>query len=831
MLILSRVHSAVPAPRGIASAKTPVRTGWRRVCACLLAVAVVALAGRSGGTAAPSPTPPRVSAVVPPVAELFPLDSVRLLDGPFQVAQQTDHDYLLQLEPDRLLAWFRKEAGLPPKAAVYPGWESLGIAGQSLGHYLSALATMWQATGDERLRARIGYIVDELAACQQANGNGYVSAIPHGKEIFAQVARGELTNKSAFNFNNAWVPWYTMHKLFAGLIDADERAGNPRARAVVVALADWCGTVVNPLDDAQMQRMLAVEHGGMAESLAEISAMTGEAKYLTLAEKFRHAAVFDPLARGEDRLNGLHANTQIPKMIGYDRIYQLTRDETYGRVARNFWNFVVHDRSFATGGHGTHERFFNPAKFRENMLSAIGPETCNTYNMLKLTERLFAEQPTGELMDYYERALYNHILGSQVPGRPGEFSYYTSMRPGAYRTFSKPFDNFWCCVDTGMENHARYGDIIYAHEGADKLLVNLFVPSKLQWQGMTLRQETSYPADGQIRLLFTTLAQPATLTVAVRYPGWAAPGGMQLRVNGDAVDAAAQTAPGQYAEVRREWKQGDVLTVEIPMRIRTEPLPDADGFAAVFYGPVLLAGDLGRDGLKDEDFLSQTLNERKELPAAQVPVLLASAADIPNHLTPVAGQPLTYVLKDIVTPQAEVTLRPAYTLTDRRYAFYWRLTTPEKRAEEARALEAVERHQRELAARSYDRVIPGEQQLDVDHNAKMEKSYAGMAHDRSYRDSWDGGWFSYEMKVPPDQPIKLLCTYWGGEETARQFDLLVDDQKVASQHLHNDRPDEFFDVEYPVPAELTRGKSRVTVRFQAAPRGVAGGVFDFRVVQ
>ena len=796
----------------------------------VLSCAVVVLADPAPGADA-APPPPPVRETVPAAAGLFPLESVRLLDGPFQAAQQTDHDYLLQLEPDRLLAWFRREAGLPPKAAVYPGWESLGVAGQSLGHYLSALATMWQATGDERLRARIGYIVDELAACQGANGNGYVSAIPHGKEIFAQVARGELTNKSAFNFGNAWVPWYTMHKLFAGLIDAHERAGNARARVVVVALADWCGTVVDPLDDVTMQRMLAAEHGGMAESLAEIGAMTGEAKYLRLAEKFRHAAVFDPLARGEDPLTGLHANTQIPKMIGYDRIYRLTGDESYGRVSRNFWNFVVRNRSFATGGHGTHERFFNPARFRENMLAAVGPETCNTYNMLKLTERLFEEQPAGELMDYYERALYNHVLGSQVPGRPGEFSYYTSMRPGAYRTFSRPFDNFWCCVDTGMENHARYGDIIYAHEGEDKLLVNLFLPSELQWRGMTLRQETSYPADGQTRLTFTALARPTALAVAVRYPGWAASGGLQLRVNGEPAAAAAQTAPGQYAEVRREWRQGDVLTVEIPLQIRTEPLPGTDGFAAVFYGPVLLGGDLGRDGLKDEDFLAQTLDERKELAAAQVPVLLASAADIPGLLTPVAGEPLTFRLQGIVAPQAEVTLRPAYTLNDRRYAFYWRLTTPEKRAEETRALEDAERRQRELDTRSYDRVIPGEQQIDVDHHLKMERSYAGMAHERSYRDGWDGGWFSYEMKVPPDQPVKLLCTYWGGEGNPRQFDVLVDDQKVASQRLHNDHPDEFFDVEYPVPAELTRGKSRVTVKFQAAPHGTAGGVFDFRVVR
>ena len=316
------------------------------------------------------------------------------------------------------------------------------------------------------MKARIDYIVDQLAECQQANGNGYVGAIPNGKAVFARIASGDITTKSPFDLDDTWVPWYTMHKDFAGLIDAYERGGNAKAKDVVVKLGDWCAGVVQNLNDAQMQHMLSTEQGGMAESLAEIAAITGDPKYLATAKKFRHAAVFDPLARGEDKLTGIHANTQIPKMIGYDRIYELSGDKVYGTVARNFWNFVVHDRSFATGGHGTHESFFAPAKFRENMLATVGPETCNTYNMLKLTERLFTEQPTGELMDYYERAVYNHILASQLPGKPGALAYYTSMRPGAFRTYSTPTGDFWCCVGTGMENHARYGEVIYAHEGS-----------------------------------------------------------------------------------------------------------------------------------------------------------------------------------------------------------------------------------------------------------------------------------------------------------------------------------------------------------------------------
>ena len=770
-------------------------------------------------------------APVPPRAELFPLKDVRLLDSPFKVAQATDLDYLLQLEPDRFLAWFRKEAGLTPKAEVYHGWEDRGVAGHSLGHYLSAISAMWQATGDERLHARINYIVDQLAECQQANGNGYVGAIPNGKAVFARIAAGNITTKTAFDLDDTWVPWYTMHKVFAGLVDAYERGGNAKAKDVVVKLGDWCAGVVQNLNDAQLQQMLSTEQGGMAESLAEIGAITGDAKYLTVAKKFRHAAVFDPLARGEDKLTGIHANTQIPKMIGYDRIYELTGDKVYGAVARNFWNFVVHDRSFATGGHGTHESFFAPAKFRENMLATVGPETCNTYNMLKLTEHLFTEQPTGEMMDYYERAVYNHILCSQLPGKPGALAYYTSMRPGAYHTYSTPTGDFWCCVGTGMENHARYGEVIYAHEGGDKLLVNLFIPSELRWGDLAVRQETRYPADGQSKLTISGLAQPKTFAVSVRYPGWAEAGGLKLSVNGQPVVSAGQTAPGQYADLRREWKNGDVLTVDLPVKIRTEPLPDTDGFAAIFYGPVLLAADLGRDGMKDGDFITQIANEQKELSAAKAPVLIAnSAAEIPAHLQPVANEPLTFRLTDIVKPQ-DVTLKPFYALPEERYAFYWRMTTPAKYADEVRALADEDRRQRDLAAKTVDHLTPGEQQLDVDHNVKMEGSRSGMASDHRYRDAWNGGWFSYEIKTLPDKPMKLLCNYWGGEGFERKFDILVDGQKIASQDLHDNKPGEFFDVEYPVPTDLTRGKNKVTVRFQAVPHGTAGGVFDLRMMQ
>jgi DUF1680 family protein len=774
--------------------------------------------------------PVSLTAQTPPAprAELFPLNDVRLLESPFRLAMKTDHDYLLQLEPDRLLAWFRKEAGLEPKAQNYPGWENRGIAGHSLGHYLSALSLMWQATGDERLRERVNYIADELAACQQANGNGYVGAIPNGKKMFAEIAAGDIRPNPGFNLNGGWVPWYTMHKIFAGLIDAHERCGNEKARDVAVKLTDWCGGVVEKLDDGQMQKMLSVEQGGMAESLAEISAIAKEPRYLALAKKFRHARVFDPLAEGKDALSNLHANTQIPKVIGYERIYELTGDPAYGKVARNFWNFVVHDRSFANGGHGVSEHFFPPATIREAMLKPMGPETCNTYNMLKLTEHLFCEQPNAELTDFYERALYNHILATQTPGEPGSLVYYTPMRAGAYRSDAHPFEDFWCCVGSGMENHAKYGQMIYAKAGEEKLFVNLFIPSEVKWNGGTLRQETKFPLENQTRLTFT-LPEPKTFAVAVRYPGWAGAGELKASVNGESA-LPASAKPGEYFEIQREWKNGDALTLELPMKLHTEPLPQADDFAAVFSGPILLAANLGHDGMSDADFHRQIINEAKVLPAAKAPVFLAAEGEITSHLQAVPDAPLTFRTRDLAKP-SEVTLQPFYTIGHDRYALYWKLTSADKYAEQLRAQETLEEKDRVLAARTIDRVIPGEQQPEVDHALKSEKSQPAYFRDRPLRDAAEGGWFSYELKTPPDRPVKLLCNYWGGETLRRKFDILVDGKTLATQTLNNERPGEFYDVEYPLPAELTRGKEKVTVKFQPAEKSRAGGVFDVRIVE
>ena len=494
---------------------------------------------------APQPAPrarrrrqPAPAAAVRPVAT-FPLSQMRLLDGPFKRSEALNLAYVHALEVDRLLAPFRTDAGLTPKAEPYPNWESTGLQGHTAGHYLTALAQAWASTGDAEAKRRLDVMVSELAECQRANGNGYVGAVPKSRELWAGVAAGTL-KVERFGLNDAWVPWYNLHKLFAGLRDAYLIGGNAQAREVLVALADWCATLVSKLSDDQVQQMLGAEHGGMNEVLADVFALTGDRKYLDLAQRFSHRALLEPLTRRDDPLTGLHANTQIPKVVGYGRIAELGGDPAGREAAAFFWDTVVNRRTVAFGGNSVREHFNAADDFAPMLESREGPETCNTYNMLRLTELLFRGKPLAEYADYYERSLFNHILSTQHPEHGG-YVYFTPIRPRHYRVYSQPKECFWCCVGTGMENHGKYGQFIYAHRG-DELFVNLFVASELKWpeRGLTLRQETTFPDEPRTRLRLT-LAQPRQFAVHVRHPAWVAEGAFRVTDQrpavADAIDA------------------------------------------------------------------------------------------------------------------------------------------------------------------------------------------------------------------------------------------------------------------------------------------------------
>jgi uncharacterized protein len=742
----------------------------------------------------------------------FGLEEVRLLAGPFQEAMERDQAYLLRLEPDRLLHRFRKFAGLEPKGEIYGGWETATISGHSLGHYLSASSMMYASTGDTRLQDKVNYIVDELTLCQEKHGDGYVAGFPNGRKVFAEIARGEIRSKG-FDLNGLWVPWYNQHKLFAGLFDVYRYCGNAKALTVAAKLGDWAIAVTKNLTEEQFQTMLACEHGGINESLAELYALTGEKKYLDLSRRFHHKKVLGPLAQGIDCLPGIHANTQFPKVIGVARRYELTGDERDRRIAEFFWDRVVHHHSYVTGGNSNHEYFGQPDKLNDR-LSANTTESCNTYNMLKLTRHLIAWHAQVEYADYYERGLFNHILGSQNPD-DGMTCYFVPLKSGEYKRYSNPFHNFSCCHGSGMENHAKYGDSIYFYN-EDSLFVNLFIASEVKWKtkGVTLRQETTFPQSNVVDLQLTC-AQPTEFTLQLRYPGWADEG---LKVWINDKPGTIQAKAGSYIKLKRKWQSGDRVRLELPLRLRYETMPDNPKRISLLYGPIVLAGDLG--AVKGEAPDKLTLN----------PVLVTKGQSVGQWLKPVAGEAAVFVTAGVGRPK-DIKLQPFYKMHHRRYAVYWDLfSEPEWQTREEAYREELQREE-ELAQRTMDVLRIGEMQPERDHKLKGENTSAGEYQGRKWRHATNGGWFAFEMKVSPEEPMDLLCTYWGGDRRQREFDILVDGQKVGTQKLEENQPGKFFDVIYPIPESLTKEKQNVTVRFQAHPNKWAGGVFGCRVVK
>lgn len=609
-------------------------------------------------------TAPRTHPQAPAKLHPFDMADVELGEGPFLHAQRMTEAYLFKLQPDRMLHNFRVNAGLRPKAAVYGGWESaptwadINCHGHTLGHYLSACAFAYRSTGDERFKQRIDYIAGELAACQAAAGSGLVCAFPKGPALVAAHLRGEPITG---------VPWYTLHKIYAGLRDAALLADSQTSREVLLRLADWGVVATRPLSDEQFETMLATEHGGMNEVYADLYFMTGNADYLTAARRFSHKAILEPLAAGHDYLDGLHANTQVPKIVGFQRVYEATGDARYRDAAAFFWKTVALTRTFATGGIGDNEHFFPMADFARHVFSAKGSETCCQYSMLKLTRALFMHDPRTDYADYYERTLYNGILASQDPDS-GMATYFQGARPGYMKLYHTPEDSFWCCTGTGMENHVKYRDSIYFHDDRS-LYVNLFVPSSVTWKekGVLLTQTTAFPEKPATRLRWT-LRQALDLTLKLRHPRWS-PSAVVL-VNG--TEAARSSEPGSYLELARTWRSGDEVELRLVMETAAEWAPAAPDIAAFTYGPLVLAGALGREGLAPgsdivvNERLYGTYNDTPFVPptlTGEPRALAASlrAGDAPLEFTiPSAGG----------TP---VRLVPYHRIAHERYATYWQI--------------------------------------------------------------------------------------------------------------------------------------------------------------
>lgn len=760
------------------------------------------------------------------MTQTFEQPRVVLLDGIFKSSQEVGKGFLHTLDVDRLIAPCYEAASLTPKKPRYGGWEATQIAGHSIGHWLSAAAAMVEATGDEELRAKLAYAVDELAYVQSHDPDGYVSGF--SRECFDKTFTGDFEVHN-FNLAGSWVPWYSIHKIYAGLIDAYRYAKIDKALEVVTKLADWAKRGTDRLTDEQFQRMLICEHGGMNEAMADLYLITGNKDYLDLAIRFCHRAILDPLAQGIDELEGKHANTQIPKVIGAAKLYEITGDESYRRMAEFFWDVVTKTRSYIIGGNSINEHFRPPYSEK---LGVETLETCNTYNMLKLTSILYRWEQKAEYMDFYERALYNHILASQDPDT-GMKMYFVSTEPGHFKVYCTHDDSFWCCVGTGMENPARYTHQIY-YPTEDAVYVNLFIASQAEFPELQfkLRQETEFPKSDRMKLVIEEAGQKP-VSLRIRVPYWLA-GKVSVTRNGTA--CSVQEAHG-YIEIREAWQPGDLIEVHLPMDLHLYRAKDDESKVGVMYGPIVLAGALGRENFPESDIVANHMSLHHH-PRIEVPILVTDEQDVKKWVKPVAGEPLTFITEPIGQPgDVEVKLIPFYELHHERYTIYWQLLSPEEYAR----YEDHERKEREkLAAVTIDEVRPHEQQSEVEHQIDSQQSFSGYnAHAQaSFREASQGGYFSYRMAVKPDVPNLLQVTYYGsdgpkwmdGKRYERDFEILIDSTVIARQQLKPDRPDELYVVNYEIPIELTRGKDRVEVKFASFPDTAAGSVYGIRTI-
>jgi uncharacterized protein len=600
------------------------------------------------------PTSSTIPDAVTPKLQPFPLSQVRLRPGIFLQSLESNQSFIESLPNDRLLHTFRLTAGIPSTADPLGGWEhpTCELRGHFAGgHMLSACAMLYAATGNDAVKQKGNALVAELAKCQTAQGSdGYLGAYP--ENFYDRLKEGKTV----------WAPFYTYHKILAGHLDMYTLCGNEQALATAEKMAAWTAKYLQPISDEQWAKMQLVEHGGMNESLFNLYALTGNEKYLTLARSFDHIKFFTPLSEQRDELKGLHANTNIPKVIGAARGYELTGDQRYRTIADYFWTQVVTQRTYATGGTSDNEGWnTDPGK----LATELGPsaeECCCSYNMMKLTRHIFGWTANPTAMDYYERTLFNSRLGTQ--DSDGMKMYYLSLKPGLWKTFGTRTEAFWCCTGSGAEEFAKLADTIYFHD-AQSIYVNLFISSELNWQEkkITLLQETNFPEEQGTTLTIKTA--PSKFPLHIRVPYWATRG-VTVSVNGTKLELA--TAPGSYLTLDRTWNPGDKIQIAMPMSLHLAPTPDDPTLQAVMYGPLVLAGRLGSQGLT-HDLVYGPMGPDASRPIP-VPNIISSGDSL-NWVEPVASHPLTF---RTVAQSPTTDLIPLYQIANERYTVYWKVT-------------------------------------------------------------------------------------------------------------------------------------------------------------
>ena len=755
-----------------------------------------------------------------PKVEYFGISDVRLTRSAFKHAEDMDIQYLLALNPDRLLAPYLKGAGLTPKADNYTNWENTGLDGHIGGHYLSALSFMYAATGNEEIGRRLDYVLSELKRCQDTAGDGYLCGVPDGRKMWKEIEQGNV-RAATFGLNDRWVPLYNIHKIYAGLRDAYLVAHREEAKDMLVKLTDWMERTTANLTDAQMQDMLRSEHGGLNETFADVAAITGDKRYLTLAHRFSHDIILNPLLKQEDKLTGIHANTQIPKVIGFKRIADIEKNDDWSKAADFFWHTVVNNRSITIGGNSVYEHFHPADNFEPMRTSEQGPETCNTYNMLRLTKMLYATSADAKYMDYYERALFNHILSTQDPVQGG-FVYFTPMRSGHYRVYSQPQTSFWCCVGSGLENHARYGEMIYAHKGNDQLYVNLFIPSTLEWGDINIEQSTSFPDEEGTSVIVTSKkGKNKKFTLNIRVPEWVNEGELSLTINGKT--EKVNIADG-YVKVNRSWKDGDKLHISMPMHLRAIDMPDNSHNYSFLYGPIVLASRMGtqrQDGMFADDSRGGHIAQGPRLPLQNMPVVVGSTEDILSHITKTDGK-MEFTLKGVSPENYEgMKLEPFYRIHESRYMVYWPVLSASEVAKRQEEVARQESIAQALEARTADKVTCGEQQPESDHFVKMEWSGTGNDGGVQWRETRQ--WFSYRMKTNGRKITAVRIAF--RPENNRDARVLINDTEIGVFSSADNGV-----IEIPVKADVIGKAETITLKIAKGNKDITPHIYEVRLI-
>jgi hypothetical protein len=794
----------------------------------------------------------------------FDLEQVTLLDGPMKTAMDLNIKMLMQYDVDRLLTPYVRQAGLAETTDAsspyyqwltkHPNFKNWGgdagfdLSGHVGGHYLSALALAYAACHDEAVRAmmkeRMDYMLKVMKDCQDAYDHnteglyGFIGGQPIN-DSWKKLYAGDL---SGIQKNWGWVPFYCEHKILAGLRDAYLYGNSEVAKEMFRKLSDWSVNLIAKVDDQAFEGFLNCEHGGMNESLLDAYQLFGDAKYLAAAKKFTHKAMLNGMQTlNTTFLDGKHANTQVPKFIGMERIGEEDATATaYITAAENFWTDVATNRTVCIGGNSVNEHFLTAANSNRYIDQLDGPESCNTNNMLKFSEMLFDRTSDAKYVDFYEQAMWNHILSTQDP-TTGGYVYFTTLRPQGYRIYSEPNKGMWCCVGTGMENHSKYGHFIYTHDGKKTLYVNLFTASKLQSKDFVVTQETQFPNEPKTTL---TIGKNGNYSIAIRHPEWV-DNGFKVMVNGETINGlTATTGKASYVTINRKWKKGDKIEVSLPMTLRYEVCPNYEDFIAFKYGPILLGANTtnGKEQLQNEyggegrmDHSPGSRGTSKKLNDS--PMLIGKRDNVLNRIKKMNGNELRFTIDagrpGVKTYQWQtLTLQPFYQIHHDRYMCYWYQQTEENYANSEMA--KTEAEAEALAKRTIDFVAPGEQQSEAGHEGIYSSDTStGLFNTERYRDARNGGFIQYTL-ANTDSNVKNLSIMmrFSRADRGRKATVTVNGQAIANFTIEESNGRGFYNLEFPIPAEVVaQANNKFIVRLAADPSTLCPGLYYVRLLK